>query len=39
MEAKSQSELASEETEHDSFNGDKKTKKKRIPRVSILDLS
>jgi Holliday junction resolvase YEN1 len=38
MEAKSQSELASEEPERDSFNGDKKTKK-RIPRVSILDLS
>jgi hypothetical protein len=38
MEAKSQSELASEEPERGSFNGDKKTKK-RIPRVSILDLS
>jgi Holliday junction resolvase YEN1 len=38
-EAKSQSELASEETKRDSFSGDKKTKKKCIPRVSILDLS
>ncbi|GFF90828.1 flap endonuclease GEN homolog 1 [Aspergillus udagawae] len=38
-EAKSQSELASEETERGSFNSDEKRKKKRIPRVSILDLS
>ncbi|EDP52428.1 hypothetical protein ACP6JC_008279 [Aspergillus fumigatus] len=38
-EAKSQSELASEETERDSSNNDEKRKKKRIPRVSILDLS
>ncbi|KAF7182761.1 hypothetical protein CNMCM7691_002422 [Aspergillus felis] len=38
-EVKSQSELASEETERDSFNNDEKRKKKRIPRVSILDLS
>ncbi|RHZ51724.1 hypothetical protein CDV55_103136 [Aspergillus turcosus] len=37
-EAKSQSELASEETERNSFSSDEKTKKKRIPRVSILDL-
>ncbi|RHZ49448.1 crossover junction endodeoxyribonuclease [Aspergillus thermomutatus] len=36
-ETKSESELASEETEHDSFNCDEK-RKKRIPRVSILDL-
>ncbi|GIK01747.1 hypothetical protein Aspvir_005785 [Aspergillus viridinutans] len=38
-EAKSQSELASEETERDTFNSGEKRKKKRIPRVSILDLS
>ncbi|GFF76091.1 hypothetical protein CNMCM6936_002592 [Aspergillus lentulus] len=38
-EAKSQSELASEETERGSSNSDEKRKKKRIPRVSILDLS
>ncbi|KAG2014853.1 hypothetical protein GB937_006311 [Aspergillus fischeri] len=38
-EAKSQSELASKETERDSSNSDEKRKKKRIPRVSILDLS